>query len=657
MPLSLDDLRKTTSVSRKDKRRFIAPTLIESAEERKLVTEVCQYFADFAKSKKRQGDFSEQYLTERAGGDFKLARGLISAMLGFYSWEAETFAERLRASEFKQMQAIELATPSALRLALYDYLNAAGRPGFVRGGEARAEALEFFAAGVGLEPNLIDQLLWLDADENALLRLRKRQDGSDFRSPTSGEVVRRYNRLAVETLLYNASEVVFNLGSELPGPLVKRIGFLSKILYIPYDMDYNAAGEVQLRLYGPAQAFGPPTRHGEKLAELALKIFALARRLPRQETEIVAYSGPRSSMLQKSGPATKTVAKAAPALIQAAFAQVHIKDKIYHFDLGARIQHLAPYQPEEDDISPTAIENEETDGKELGGNAIREKGAVYQVGPPAAKEPDFDSSVEARFYIEFSALAREGHTAGWQLIREPEALALPDQNLLFIPDFGLKRDKHKIWLEVIGFWTPDYRLRKLEKLDKLKQYSNHKILLAVARELEADFTTGPSGEKRALPYPVIFYKNSLRATEVVSLLQREFDDREGRLEQVGQGREFLEALLTESGFVTEKQLYNLLKVYNKSELRAALQKLALSPSYIENYGLCSPAYFESARVALQAALPTPTARLELEAAAEVLKQAALPADPDQLEALILHLPGLQVARPSLFELYVQLYPA
>ena len=109
-------------------------------------------------------------------------------------------------------------------------------------------------------------------------------------------------------------------------------------------------------------------------------------------------------------------------------------------------------------------------------------------GREAEADSAFDSSVEAQFYRQFAALEREGQTAGWHLEREPEALAVPSAHVLIIPDFLLTRAKHRVFLEIIGFWTPAYRVRKLEKLDKLKQHTDYQMLLATAQELSADFS-------------------------------------------------------------------------------------------------------------------------------------------------------------------------
>ncbi|MEI6046255.1 MAG: DUF790 family protein, partial [Chloroflexota bacterium] len=461
MPLAMDDLRKTT-VSRKDKRRFVVPQLLETADDLELCADFCRYFAQLTQKQRTQKDYSEQYLTERAGGDFKLVRGLTTAFLRFYSWEGQVFTDKVGPEEYARLQKFDLLNPSALRLALYDYVNSALMNGFA-GASAweRSETLDLFAAGMGLKPEQIEELLWLDGEENARLTLRRRKDGELFRPPTAAEVARHYNRLAIETLLYNSSEIIFGLGQALPALLIKRIGYLSKVYHIPYDLEYNALGEIQLRLYGPAEAFGPPTKHGERLASLAFAILALDRKLAdptaarslREEAE--AYSGPHTTILEAKPIKTRSGTKLATP-VRTAIAQIYLRDKLYHFDLLSFAHTFRRLDEEEEANTGT-------------GNEVREAQVVYKPVEKNHPENDFDSSVEESFYAEFKALGREGQTTGWQLEREPEALAVPEENLLFIPDFALSRGKRRVWLEIIGFWTPAYRIRKLEKLEKLKR--------------------------------------------------------------------------------------------------------------------------------------------------------------------------------------------
>ena len=664
MPLALDDLRKKTVASRKDKRRYVIPQLLENPAEIELCRDFCDYFGLLIKDGRTQKDFSEQYLTERAGGDFKLARGLTAAMLRFYGWENQVFSDKIGPEECARLQEIGLSNSSALRLALYDYVNSSPMSGF--GGTTaweRYDTLDLFGAGIGLEPDKLEELLWLDNEENARLGLRRRKDGELFRPPTGPEVARQYNRLAIQTLLYNSSEIIFGLGQTLPAQLIKRIGYFSKEFHIPYDLDYNALGEIQLRLYGPAEAFGPPTKHGERLARLAFIILALANKIGDPEAERAAlpeaepYSGPRTTIFDEKKPkpgktSRKKTAVASP--LRSAIALVHLRDKLYHFDLLSLSHTL---QREEAEEIPAVDVNEAQALPPAtitqSGNLILEAKAPYHPKPVISNpSQDFDSSVEARFYAEFTALEREGQTAGWQLEREPEALAVPEENMIFIPDFALRRGKRRVWLEIIGFWTPAYRARKLEKLEKLKRKGDLDLLLATAQELKADF--------KDAPFPNIFYKNNLKPTDLLALLNREYADFEERLATAHQELDKVQAQLAEQGFVPETALYGLLGCYNKTELLHALQKTGLATEenksgvYVDGYGLCATGYLAQAMLGLGRVLKAaPGQHLSPEAVAGGLNSISIRVDESRIESLIARLPGFRINRQSLFEVFVE----
>ena len=102
------------------------------------------------------------------------------------------------------------------------------------------------------------------------MKLRTRKDGHSFQPPTDADLIREYNRMAVETLLFNSSEIVFSFSS-LPGVLVKRIGFLSKVLHVPYDLEYECVGRGTLAFIWSSRSFWGPTKYGESLAALTFK--------------------------------------------------------------------------------------------------------------------------------------------------------------------------------------------------------------------------------------------------------------------------------------------------------------------------------------------------------------------------------------------------
>jgi len=79
-----------------------------------------------------------------------------------------------------------------------------------------------------------------------------------------------------------------------------------------------------------------------------------------------------------------------------------------------------------------------------------------KVAFPASTEAiaHFDSEVEQQFYRDFKAL-----NLGWELVREPDAVKAG--NYVIIPDFGFYKDGMKHYLEIVGFWTPEYLKKKV----------------------------------------------------------------------------------------------------------------------------------------------------------------------------------------------------
>jgi predicted nuclease of restriction endonuclease-like RecB superfamily len=79
---------------------------------------------------------------------------------------------------------------------------------------------------------------------------------------------------------------------------------------------------------------------------------------------------------------------------------------------------------------------------------------------------DYDSSLER----EFPQMCPQG----WKVYREPEPLV--SGSSVIIPDFMLEKGRIRIYVEIMGFWTPEYVERKIEKLKDVKE-----PLLIIAR--------------------------------------------------------------------------------------------------------------------------------------------------------------------------------
>ena len=86
---------------------------------------------------------------------------------------------------------------------------------------------------------------------------------------------------------------------------------------------------------------------------------------------------------------------------------------------------------------------------------------------------EFDSNVEEAFAAKWGAEKRDG----WLLVREGEMLH--HKQKVFVPDFAFRHDDGRtVLMEIVGFWTPEYLQAKLETL---RTFRDHRILLAVAR--------------------------------------------------------------------------------------------------------------------------------------------------------------------------------
>ncbi len=84
------------------------------------------------------------------------------------------------------------------------------------------------------------------------------------------------------------------------------------------------------------------------------------------------------------------------------------------------------------------------------------------------QEPTYDSVLEKSF----ASIAEAG---GWKVVREPEPLI--SGRSIVIPDFLLEKGSAKLYVEVMGFWTPEYVEKKLKKLTHLRE-----LMLVVAKK-------------------------------------------------------------------------------------------------------------------------------------------------------------------------------
>ncbi|MCS7097423.1 MAG: DUF790 family protein [Candidatus Methanomethyliaceae archaeon] len=117
----------------------------------------------------------------------------------------------------------------------------------------------------------------------------------------------------------------------------------------------------------------------------------------------------------------------------------------------------------------------------------------------------YDSALEEEFAAEFKAL-----NTPWIIKRETEPIYL--ENCIMIPDFSFHFTNKKVIMEIVGFWTREYLMRKLEKLKNVKE----PIIVAINESLACDKVEKLSSNPNL---HLIYYKDKIPLREVLSFLQ------------------------------------------------------------------------------------------------------------------------------------------
>ncbi|GCE11392.1 DUF790 family protein [Tengunoibacter tsumagoiensis] len=472
-------------------------------------------------------------------GDYRLAHCLIATLSAWYSWQTRDWVSVVKELGADAQQPA-LSSPIQLRLALYMYVNAHYN-GFLSE-QQRPQALQTFAQELGISSASLEVLLHNDSEEEArLIRTGER-------APTASEVAILYNQWAFEAALFTASEVrlvidcnafvlsdasVATSGAESSwlkgqgsvglgaGAAIKRLCYLARRMGVYYDLAYegnetdlaldrplqqNKPLLLNLTLYGPQEVTGLPQQYGLRLARLCR--FLLGYR---------THGGQGRASLGKA--------------VVAASARVHFLQRTYMFAMDANLLQLLPSVP-----PGTEREGEES-------NVL------------------FDSSIEQAFAEAFLGASASQGVDGWHLEREPEPLLL--DRSIFIPDFAFSRGTRRIYGEILGFWTPAYRERKIQKLQQLR--GRQDLLLAIPEEAKEVFTP------IANDFPIVYYTNQLSLAEVLQVLRSHYDDFAERLAQVD--LEAVQAQVWEMGLCSERTSMELLQCYRRSELLKAVERV------------------------------------------------------------------------------------
>ncbi len=574
MRFSLQDIKK--QVHRRGNILSVSLHFLRSGELREEIKRLVSYHEQFLGHPQR--DFSVED-ARACIGDYRLAHCLNTTLSAWYNWQQRDWlmvVKQLGNDILERFQEANIASPVQLRLALFNFVNERF-DGFLDA-QVRSTGLEEFAGiycgmdqqGVpALAVQDLEYLLTLDSDEEAVLVRNTAQ------APGAEEVASLYNQWVFEAALFNASDVHFvidcaafikmqdgatNTTKAGIGAVIKRLCYLARNLGVYYDLAYDSDSNenqsspsiLHLTLYGPQEMTGAPQQYGLRLARLC--------------RILLGYSTPAQSRRHRpSSPSTLP----ASAILQAE-ATIHFLQRAYRFVMDAALLSLLPSPSETSSIETPAFSTlpSTSPGDQTFNQQVREVPQSYNITSSI-----YDSSIEQSFAEAFQSLARSDGADGWQLEREPEPLLLANPSMetatstlsygIFIPDFALIRDNQRIYVEILGYWTPAYRERKIAKLQMLKDRND--LVLAIPREASEAFAS------IAKDFPIVIYRNQLSATELLNVLRSHYDDLSVRLSLID--IEGVRNRIQSESLLPERVCYTLLHCYRRSELIQAAERI------------------------------------------------------------------------------------
>jgi predicted nuclease of restriction endonuclease-like RecB superfamily len=681
---SLQDIRK--HVQRRGGELFVNLHFLRPGESRSEIARLIALYEQCLGQPQRTFNVDE---ARACVGEYRLANCLMATLSAWYVWRVPDWNAVLLQPTRDALEQTGIMSPVQLRLALFDFVNAQ-YGGFLEMG-SREEALASFAIGYGLEGATLEYLLALDSDDEAVLM---RAGGEGEQPPTPGEVAALYNQWVFEAALFNASEVFFAIdcgvfgerassGVEAVttgvGAVIKRLCYLARKLGVYYDLAYEpGTAYLRMTLYGPQDMTGAPQQYGLRLARLCRLLLGYGRvtmkgRLASERAGAGREAG--SGGLAGGGKPRPYISSSA---VVEARATVHFLQRSYQFAMDAKLLALLPVQDEPEIVEEVA--------EDVGSRGVNQDRLAEQPSPCHAERVSrssersegeesvssprgilrfaqndrlpkgnevYDSSIEQFFAEAFTSLVGSFAADGWRLEREPEPLLLPSHGNasqgIFIPDFALTRDRHRIYLEILGFWTPSYRERKLQKLQQLK--GRRDILLAFPVEARGAFAS------LAPDYPLVEYDGQLSATEVVGVLRRHVDDFAERLAQVDV--EAVRRIVFEEGWLPERACYSALHCYRRAELSQAVERVTGGGvAYMSGVGLFAQQWMEQLGVSFVEWLEERKDRRVsvTEALSEWRNRQPVLNDCDEttFEALLGLWPSVHLRRSSMFEAVVTL---
>ena len=260
MAFPLKDVRFT--VRRSGRETVLYPRLVRDRSFFPKVDIAIQYFETMLGRERRE--FETEVLVHFFG-DHKLARCMVGSLARSYRFRTPALAEVVTKSALQRLERAGIGSPMGLRFALFDRLNDFGH-GFLKP-EERGERLAEIEAELRLRAGELDRLLFLDAEEHALLV----RVGAE---PRPEDVVAQYNFGVLETLLRHAEHVELELARPTAS---ERAAVLALFAEHGVAASWAIGSRDRLVVEGRQDAMGVWARHGRRVARTVVELLIRVR--------------------------------------------------------------------------------------------------------------------------------------------------------------------------------------------------------------------------------------------------------------------------------------------------------------------------------------------------------------------------------------------
>ncbi|KKH93856.1 hypothetical protein EO95_16695 [Methanosarcina sp. 1.H.T.1A.1] len=363
--------------------------------------------------------------------------------------------------------------PSTAREAVFDACT-----GMALAPAERKEALQKAAKKLSISIPELEKSLWADLEENQILK--------EFKPLSPAELLRQYNISLTQTILFRAVDLNIWITGDFQNVLWKILR--SGLMYSLEDTEEKAGEKeeaerlksVHLHLDGPASLFRMSERYGNSFAKLFPTLLKSKGWSLKAGILHKGYQGKRilDLVLDSSEEAFGSIPEAVRY-------PERVPERVYpDFQLA-----------EGQEGYRTGIETENG----FGGEEAEIQGAGIQEAETDIESETYDSTYEQQF----ASLS----LGGWKAKREPTILKAG--RYAFVPDFSLQRDGMKVYVEVVGFWTPEYLKKKTEKLKEVKE----PVILLINRKLKCSEKDFPAQD-------VIFFDRKIPANEITQVLRK-----------------------------------------------------------------------------------------------------------------------------------------